>query len=74
MTISLRMNDKEEALIREYAKAKNISVSSLFRESVLEKIEDEIDIELYDKAMAEHLKEDQSISFEDMMNELDIEA
>lgn len=74
MTISLRMNDKEEALIREYAKAKNISVSSLFRESVLEKIEDEIDIELYDKAMAEHLKEDQSISFDDMMNELDIEA
>lgn len=73
MAISLRMSEKEETLIKEYAKAKNVSVSALFRMSVLEKIEDEIDLELYDKAMADHLKEDNSISFNEMLSELDIQ-
>ena len=71
MAISLRMSDKEEKLIKEYAKANNITVSSLLREAVLEKIEDEIDLKIYDNAMNEHKKEDTSISFEEMLDELE---
>ena len=40
--ISLRIDTQEDKLIKEYAKAKNISVSALIRSSVLEKIEDEM--------------------------------
>lgn len=68
--ISLRIDNEEDKLIKEYAKANNISVSALFRNSVLEKIEDEIDLGLYNQAMAEHKENPQSISFEDMLKEL----
>ena len=68
--ISLRIDEKEDRLIKEYAKAKNISVSALIRNSVLEKIEDEIDLNLYTHAMNEHKRNPQSISFEDMLEEL----
>lgn len=68
--ISLRIDSQEEKLIKEYAKSKNITVSALFRNSVLEKIEDDIDLSLYHQAMKEHKENSQSISFEDMLKEL----
>jgi len=68
--ISLRIDSQEEKLIKEYAKSKNITVSALFRNSVLEKIEDDIDLGLYQQAMKEHKENSQSISFEDMLKEL----
>lgn len=46
-TISLRVNADDEKIIKEYAKSKNISVSALLRDAVFEKIEDEIDLNLY---------------------------
>ncbi|WP_114571946.1 type II toxin-antitoxin system RelB family antitoxin [Exiguobacterium flavidum] len=72
-TISLRLDDRDERLIKEYAKAKNISLSALFRESVLEKIEDDLDLSLYHDAMRRHKEKSESISFDDMMKELDLE-
>lgn len=68
--ISLRLDEQEEKLIKEYAKAKNISVSALIRESVLEKIEDEIDLTVYRQAMAEYKENPDSISFDEMLKEL----
>ncbi|MBT2732027.1 type II toxin-antitoxin system RelB family antitoxin [Carnobacterium sp. ISL-102] len=68
--VSLRIDTQEEQLIKEYAKANNISVSALFRNAVLEKIEDEIDLSLYNQAMSEHKEDPKSISFEDMLKEL----
>jgi len=71
-TISLRMNEEEEKLIKEYAKAQNISISELVRSSVLERIEDDIDVTLYLQAMQEHEERPEDISFEAMAQELDI--
>ena len=68
--ISLRIDTQEDKLFKEYAKAKNISVSALIRSSVLEKIEDEIDLGLYNQAMKDHKENPKSISFEDMLKEL----
>ena len=70
-TISLRMDEEDAKLIKEYAKAKNITVSALFRNAVLEKIEDEIDLELYRTAMEQHIENPQVLSFDEMMNEID---
>lgn len=70
-TISLRVDEEDEKLIKEYAKTKNITVSSLFRNAVLEKIEDEIDMDLYHIAMKQHIANPQVVSFDEMMKEID---
>ena len=56
MTISLRLNDEDTQLIKKYAEINNISISELFRQTVLERIEDEYDLECYNKAMEEYKK------------------
>lgn len=68
--LALRIDAQEEQLIKEYAKANSISGSALFRNAVLEKIEDEIDLGLYNQAMTKHKEDTQSISFENMLQEL----
>ena len=70
-SISLRMDEEDEELIKEYAKTKNITVSSLIRNAVLEKIEDEIDMDLYHIAMKQHIANPQVVSFDEMMKEID---
>ena len=70
-TISLRMDEEDEKLIKEYAKTKNITFSSLIRNAVLEKIEDEIDMDLYHIAMKQHIANPQVVSFDEMMKEID---
>lgn len=68
-TITLRLKEDHERLIKEYAKAKNITVSALFRDTVLEKIEDEIDLGLYQAAMKQHIENPQSLAFEEIVND-----
>ena len=51
-TISVRLNDADSTLFRNYAEMHGISVSELVRRAVLEKIEDELDLQAYEKAMA----------------------
>ncbi|PKM51427.1 MAG: CopG family transcriptional regulator [Firmicutes bacterium HGW-Firmicutes-7] len=52
-TISLRLDDREDELIRRYAAIHNVSVSELIRKAVIDQIESEIDVEIFDKAVAE---------------------
>lgn len=48
-TISLRLSEKDDELIRKYAELNNIDLSSLVREAVIEKIEEDYDLTLFDK-------------------------
>jgi len=68
-TISVRLDDEDTRLSKEYAKAKNITISTL----VLDRIEDEIDLQLYHDSIAAQRKKSEAISFDDMMKELDLE-
>ena len=52
-TISVRMSERDDKLIKEYAQMHNVSVSDLIRNAVIEKIEEEIDIESFDNALRE---------------------
>lgn len=54
MAVSVRLNKEDEALIRNYAQMKNLSVSEAIRQAVMEKIEDEFDLKVYYEAMAEY--------------------
>lgn len=70
MTISLRLSEQDAKLIKDYAKLNNISVSDLFRQTVIERIEDEIDLEAYNKAYEEYLKDPKTYTLEEVKKEL----
>jgi uncharacterized protein (DUF1778 family) len=53
MAISLRLSDQDNKLIRDFADLYGMSVSEFIRNTVIERIEDEIDIQEYKKAMDE---------------------
>ena len=54
MTISLRFNEKEALLIKKYAELNKLSVSDFIRQAVMDRIETEYDLEMFDKAMVEY--------------------
>jgi len=64
MTLSLKLNENEIEIIRNYAKSKNQTISEVIRSAVIEKIEDEIDLIVYEEAMEEHLKNPQPRTFD----------
>ena len=73
MTISLRLSDKDTQLIKKYAEINNISVSELVRQAVTERIENEYDLELFDKALAEFEANPVTYTLEEVKRELGIE-
>ncbi len=68
-TISIRLSDKEDKLIRTYAELHNMDLSSLIRETVMEKIEDEFDLTLFNKVWEQDQKEER-VSHENLKREL----
>ena len=70
MTISVRLSVKDTELIKTYAEINNISLSDLIRNAVLEKIEDEYDLECYKKAVEEYRKNPKTYTMEEVKEEL----
>ena len=68
--ISFYLDDADEKLIKNYAKSKDTSVSSFLRTTVIEKIEDDIDDQLYEKAMREFKDNPQDVSLAAMRKEM----
>lgn len=72
MTISVRLSNEDTELIKAYANIKNISLSDLIRNAVIEKIEDEYDLECYKKAMKEYKKNPKTYTIDDVKKELEL--
>lgn len=70
MTISLRLSDDDTMLIKKYAEINKMSVSDLIRQSILERIENEYDLEMFDKALAEYKADPITYSLDDVEKEL----
>ena len=70
MTISVRLSDKDMELIKTYAKLNNISLSELIRSAVMEKIEDEYDLECYNKAIEEYKNNSKTYTLDEVKKEL----
>lgn len=70
MAISLRLTEEDAALIKNYAAMHNVSISELFRQAVMEKIEDEYDLKAYEKAMAEYKKDSVTYTLDEVEKEL----
>ncbi len=70
MTISIRLSEEDTLMIKKYAEIHNMSVSELMRQSVIERIEDEYDLNAYKKAMEEYRKDDTTFSLDEVEKEL----
>jgi len=70
MAISLRLSNEDTMLIKNYASMHNISISELFRQAVLEKIEDEYDLRAYEKAIAAYKADNETYTLDEAEKEL----
>ena len=66
MTISLRLSDEDSKLIKDYAQINNMSISDLVRQAVIEKIENEIDLEAYNKALKNFKKNPKTYTLDEI--------
>lgn len=72
MTVSVRLNKEDEKLIKAYAKINKITLSDLIRNAIIEKIEDEYDLECYKKAIEEYNKNPKTYTLDEVKKELGI--
>lgn len=70
MAISLRLSEEETLLVKKYAELHNMSVSDLFRQSVMEKIEDEYDLQCFEKAMKAYKEDPSTYTLDEVEREL----
>lgn len=71
--ITIRLDDKEIHLIKHHTKAKGITISALLRNAIFDRIDDDIDLQLYRDAKEAHDHQSKVLSFDDMMKELELE-
>ena len=69
-TISLRLSEYEDNLIKNYAALRKMNISELIRQAVLERIEDEYDLQLYEKAMRKYNKNSKTYTLNEIEQEL----
>lgn len=70
MTISLRLNNDEAALMKKYAQMNGVTMSDLVRKCVLEHIENEYDLKAYQAALAEYRADSETFTLDEVEKEL----
>ncbi|HAP56814.1 MAG: DUF6290 family protein [Sphaerochaeta sp.] len=70
MGLSVRLKHEELELIQRYAELKGLTISELVRQSILERIEDEFDLQLYEKAISEFRNNPVTYSLDEIEQEL----
>ena len=70
MSISLRVNEEEMTIIKSYADLCGVTVSDVVRGAILEKIEDEFDIKIFDKAIQKRNKGRKTYTHDEVLKEL----
>lgn len=71
VTVSLRLNEKEEELFRSYATHTGKTLSELFKSSLLEQIETQLDYEIGVQALKKFDKNPVTHSIDDVITELE---
>ena len=65
-TLTVRLSPEERMAVEEYAKENNMTIAQLARASLLEKIEDAYDLEVYTSWLK---SKRETVSFEDLVKE-----
>jgi hypothetical protein len=69
-TLTIRLSPEEKDFIRSYASLNRKTVAALMLESVMDRIEDELDLRLYDEAKAEFEENPVSYTLDEVEQEL----
>lgn len=69
-TVSVRLNQEEEAFFKSYAHLTGKNLSTLLKESLTQVIEDEYDLNIYKEALTEYKEDPETISHADFKKEL----
>lgn len=72
MSVSIRMSEKELELVKKYAEINGSTVSEVIRSAIMEKIEDEFDIYIFDKAYEEYKLNPKTYTLKEVSKILDI--
>ena len=67
MAISLRLSKNDEQLFKKYAKMHNITVSELIKQSVLKRIEDELDLETYKEMLKSYEQDPKTVDLDQII-------
>ena len=70
MVYSVRFSEQEQNIIEQFAMLHDMTISELIRKSVMEAIEDEIDVEICRKALKEFKENPKVYSHEEVGREL----
>jgi len=70
--LSIRLNDDEKKIINAYAKFNNKTITQVVKEAILEKIENEFDLDELNKAIEEYEKNPISYSSDEVWKILGI--
>ena len=70
--LSIRLNDEEKKIINAYAKFNNKTITQVVKEAILEKIENEFDLNELNKAIEEYEKNPISYSSDEVWKMLGI--
>lgn len=71
-TITVRVSDEEKDIIQKYANFTNLNISDIVRESILEKIDDNMDLQAI-KDYESTKRSDENYSFDEIVKELGYE-
>ena len=74
MAFSIRLTEEEKALAASYAKLNSLSLGEAFKKALFEKIEDEYDAVVGDRAYEKYLKNGKkTYTMEEMLKELELD-
>ena len=74
MAFSIKLTDEERKLAKSYAKKHSLSLDEAFKQALFEKIEDEYDTAVADKAYKDYLNDGfKSTPIKDFWKELDLD-
>ena len=72
--LSIRMSDVEYKALEKYAKSNSISMNQAMKDAFFEKLEDEYDIECFDKAYADYLKNKKTYTTDEVIKILELDV
>ena len=73
MSFSIRMTEEEKALAESYAKMHSLSLAEAFKRALFEKIEDEYDIAVEERAYEKYQKDPVTYSLDELEKMLNLE-
>lgn len=73
MSFSIRMTEEEKALAESYAKMHSLSLAEAFKRALFEKIEDEYDIAVAERAYEKYKKDPVTYTLDELEKMLNLE-